>query len=113
MGAPSHPGPRSEWNRGERPPAVSLTLTTGPKFDASRQDRPDDLPMHVGQTSINPIMSEREPFVVDPEEVQDRRVQVMTVGRIFDGPVRPLIARPVRDAPPDPSPGEPRRERER
>ena len=32
--------------------------------------------MHVGQPPLRPVVVERQPLVVDPEQVQDRRVKV-------------------------------------
>ena len=38
-----------------------------------------DAAIHVGQSEIPAVMRIREPFVVDPQQVQNRRVQVVQV----------------------------------
>ena len=37
----------------------------------------NDVAMHVGQSTINPVMPERQPLVVDAQQVQDRGVNVV------------------------------------
>jgi hypothetical protein len=41
--------------------------------------------MHIGQAAINPVMAERQLFVIDSELMQNRRVQVIAVGGINRG----------------------------
>lgn len=48
-----------------------------------RQNVIDDFPMHIRQTKIAACMMEGEAFVVETQTVQDRRLQVMDVDRIF------------------------------
>jgi hypothetical protein len=51
-------------------------------------DRFDQFAMHIRQPPIDPVMAERQPFVVDPQQVKDRRVQVVAIrgGSGFPGP---------------------------
>ena len=53
--------------------------------------------MHVGQPAVDAVMTERQPLVVDPEEMENRRVEVVkAIGRL-DGFPRPLVGLAVRD----------------
>jgi hypothetical protein len=71
----------------------------------------DDLTMHVRQPAINAIVTESQLFVVDAEEVKNRRVKVVAGGLAFDRFPGPLVALTVGDAGFDSGPGEPRDER--
>ena len=47
--------------------------------------------MHVGQPEIAALEPVGEPGVVDPEQVQDRRVQVVDLDGILDDVVREVV----------------------
>src|SRR5579871_2352157 len=68
----------------------------------------DDMTVNVGQPAINAVVSKRELLVVDPQQVQDRGVEVVAVGLTRGRFVRPFIALAVRSASLDPGPREPR-----
>jgi hypothetical protein len=46
----------------------------------SGQDRLDHRAVHVGEPALDAVVVEREPGVVEPEEVQDRGVEVVERG---------------------------------
>ena len=56
-------------------------------------------PGHIGQSEIAAAVSECEALVVNTQQVQDRRVEVVNVDPVLDGPKANLIGRPVGDAP--------------
>ncbi len=77
----------------------------------SRQHRADDVPMHVGQPAVDAVVAERQSRVVDAQQVQDRRVQVVAVGLAGGGLPRPGVALAVGDAALDARSRQPRRRR--
>jgi hypothetical protein len=50
----------------------------------SRQDRLDDLSVHVRQPEVAPLELGDEPRVVDSHQVKDRRIEVVDFNRVFD-----------------------------
>ena len=50
--------------------------------------------MHVGQTALDSVVVIREPLVIESEQMQDGRVEVINRSNIFDG----FIAKGVRRA---------------
>ena len=42
------------------------------------------MPVDVGQPAVDAVVAERQPFVVDAQQVQDRGVQVVAVGLVLD-----------------------------
>src|SRR5437879_5126490 len=56
-----------------------------------REEIGDDVAVDVGQASVNAVVAESEFLVVDAEQVEDRGVKVVAVGR-FDGFPGPFIA---------------------
>ena len=64
--------------------------------------------MNVGQAAVDAVMAERETGVVDSHQMEDCRVQVVTVGLVRGGPPGPGIALAMGDAPFDARAGEPR-----
>ena len=58
----------------------------------SGQDLVNDLAVDVGQPAVDAVVAERQPLVVDAEQVQDRGVEVVAVGRVLGGLVRPFVA---------------------
>src|SRR5436305_1413201 len=85
----------------------------GPRSARSGDDLADDVPVDIGQPPVDAVVAEGEPGVVDAEQVQDGGVQVVAVGRVLDGLVRPLVAGAVGDAAADAAAGEPGGEGER
>ena len=70
---------------------VSSTLHT-----LGVHDRCDDLArFNTGEFEIETLVTERESFVVDPEQVKDRRVQVSHMNRIFFDVVAEFVRFPV------------------
>ena len=65
------------------------------------------MPVHVGQAAVDAVVAEGQPGVVDAEQVQDGGVEVVAVGGVLDGLVRPLVAGAVGDAPLDAAAGQP------
>ena len=63
--------------------------------------------VHVGQPPVDAVVAERQPGVIDAQEVQDGRVQVVAVRGVFDGLVRPFVAGAVGHAPFDAAAGQP------
>ena len=51
--------------------------------------------MHVGQPSLDAVVVEAEPLVIQPEQVQDGRVQIVDRRHRVDGAVAELVGRPV------------------
>ena len=52
--------------------------------------------MHIGQSKIPTLKSIRQAFVVDPQQVHDRRLKVMNVTRIFCHIKGQLVRLPIR-----------------
>src|SRR2546421_12982748 len=65
-------------------------------------DRLDQFTMHIRQPPIDPVMAERQPFVIDPQQVKDRRMQVIGIGggSSFPGPFIAFAKRSPRPNPP-------------
>lgn len=59
---------------------------------ALAQNLPNHMAMHVGQPSFNSIVIVRQFRVVDSQQVQCRRVQVVAIDGICDGFVGELVA---------------------
>src|SRR4051812_34124049 len=64
----------------------------------SRQDRADDFAVDVGQAHVAATGAEGQPFVVDAEQVQHGRVQVVDLDLVAHGLVAPLVGLAVGDA---------------
>ena len=54
--------------------------------------------MNVGQTVLPALKAEGEPLVVDPQTVQDRRLQVVNVNWIFDDVEAEVVGSTVLEA---------------
>jgi len=59
-----------------------------------REDLVDHVPVHVRQPPVDPVVPERQLRVVDPHQVEDRRVQVVHVDAVLDGTVLPYDTPP-------------------
>src|SRR5579883_3023826 len=82
-------------------------LRKGPRRAGSQEDLADDAAVDVGQAAVDAVVAEGQSGVVDPQQVQRGGVEVVAVGRVLDGPVRPLVAGPARDAPLNAAAGQP------
>ena len=80
---------RCKINQLEYPNTTQCTI-------GSRKHLFDHMPVHVGQAAVDAVVAEREPGVVDAQQVQDRRVQVVAVGLPGRGPPGPGVAFAVR-----------------
>ena len=60
--------------------------------------------MHVGEAEIAALETISQPFVIQAEAVQDRRVEVVDVNRILDDVVAVIVGRTVGDPRLDPAP---------
>ena len=74
--------------------------TPGQQEQGLRQQRFDHMPMNICQATINPVMSDGQPFMVDSQQVQDGRMNVVDLGRVItiQWLVSPLVTGPVRNA---------------
>ena len=51
-----------------------------PRLTASGQDLPDDVTSYISESAINPVVTNGEPFVVNPQKVQDGRMHIVAIG---------------------------------
>ena len=102
-------GRRGRTGTGRKQAGTALT-DGGPP---SRQDLLDHMPVHVGQPPVDAVVAERQAGVIDAQQVKDGGVQVVAVRDVFDGLVRPFVARAVGHAPLDAAAGQPGGEGER
>ena len=77
----------------------------------SCEERLNHGPGDVGEPEVPTLVSEDEPLVVDAEQVEEGRVEVVHVDRILDRVVAELVGRPMGDPPPHAPAGHPHRER--
>src|SRR4051794_15863243 len=73
----------------------------------SGQDLPDHFSVDVGETPVDAVVPEREPAVVDAEQVEHRRMEVIAVSRVLYCAIRPLVAPAVGGAALDPAARQP------
>lgn len=75
-----------ECSRLETIPRLSLSPEGGhgkpSTLPVSGQDPPDDLSMDIGEAEVTPLVLEGQFFVINSQEVQDRRVEIMNVHRV-------------------------------
>lgn len=71
-----------------------------------RQDLLDHVPVHVRQPAVDAVLPHRQFLVIDAQQVQHRRVDVVDERRVvaIQRLVAPLIAQAVCDAPLIPPP---------
>ena len=69
-----------------RGPAEGVVLSPAPSFSSaqSRQQLLDHFAVHVGQPEVAALEPERQLRVIEAEQVQDRRVQVVDVDLVLD-----------------------------
>src|SRR5262245_51769902 len=77
---------------------------------ASGQNFLHHVAVHIGQPEVAALEPEREPFVVDPQQVQHGRLEVVHVHRLVGNVVAEIVGGPVAEARPDPAAGHPDRE---
>src|SRR5262245_58845228 len=53
---------------------------------------------HVGQPEISPAVSISQPFMIEPEQMQHSRVEVVDVHAVFDGVVADVVRGAVNEA---------------
>src|SRR6266542_7025980 len=73
----------------------------------SREYFSDDVALHVGQTPVGAVVAEGESPVIDAEEMQHGRVEIMGAGRVAGGFPRPFVALAVGQAAFHAAPGHP------
>ena len=71
------------------------------------EDGFDNFTADIGQTKIAALRAISQLFVIDTQEAEHGRVQIVTIERI-DGPPGPFIAFPIARATLDPGAGQPR-----
>src|SRR5262249_10504754 len=103
------PVPRSASRRAASAPAGSSSPRSGPA-GSSCQDLLDHTPMHVRQAEVAPGVPIRQLLVVQPQDVQKRRVQVMDVDLVLHGEPAVVVRRPVAEPALHAGPGQPHRE---
>src|SRR5262249_32264088 len=67
-------------------------------------------PVNVGQTEIAPLKTISQFLVIESEQLQDRRVQIVNVYPVLDGVETELVSLTDRDAGFDPTARQPHRE---
>ena len=85
----------------------------GSRFHRLRQDFLDHVAMHIRQPHIPTAEPVSQLCMIDSQQVQHRRMQIMDLDFILDSPVSKLIGGAVGDASFDPSSGHPDRKPER
>ena len=65
------------------------------------------MPMHIGQAPVDAVVAQRQARVVDTEQMQHRRMDVVAISRMLGGAERPFVAGSVSDAAFDASAGQP------
>lgn len=68
------------------------------------------LTVHVGEPVVATLVAKRHPLVIESHEVQDGRIEIVNVDRIFDHFVTQIVRPAVNDPRPYSGPGEPYRE---
>jgi hypothetical protein len=67
----------------------------------------DHMSMHISQAAVNAVVTEREPGMVDSEEVKHGGVKIVAIRDLVDGLIRPFVGRAAGDAPLDAATGKP------
>ncbi len=74
-----------------RPTGPSLCLRLRDRCNASRDDVPHHCPIRIRQFEIPTRMAERQLLVIQTQQRQDRRVQIVDLHFVFDGLVAIVI----------------------
>ena len=78
----------SQWGRG--------TSNNGFRCDSeSAQYLSNDVSVHIGQPSLNAVVIERESFMVETQQVQDGRMEVVSGGDVLLGTKPKLVSRAI------------------
>ena len=56
-----------------------------------QQNRLDHFPRHIRQPEIAPLELIRQPLVIDPQAMQNRRLQIVHMHRIFGDVVAVIV----------------------
>jgi hypothetical protein len=105
--------PWSKVSRCEIPPGQKMLIQwraqrcAVPAGYPSSQHLLDHVPVHVGEPALDPVVVEREPGVIEAEEVEDRGVEIVDGRHLLHGLVAELVGRPVVEDPLDTRPGQP------
>src|SRR5215211_495547 len=96
-------------------PACALCVFLAPPLPpsfpaASRQQGLNHLAVHVGQAEVAALEAEGQLLVVDPKQVQQRRLEVVDVDGVLGDVVAEVVACVVGKAPLRPAAGHPDRE---
>jgi hypothetical protein len=67
------------------PPFELVDIASRNPWSRSGEDLVDNAAVHVGKAAIDAVVTERESFVVDAQQVQDRRMQVIAIDLILSG----------------------------
>ena len=81
-----------------------------PELKPSGENPTHHLAVDIGQSILPPLVLEQESFMIDPQQVQDRRVEIVNVDRILGDVVREVVGASMDMALFHPRPGEHRRE---
>ena len=65
---------------------------------SSGDDLIDHPPSHIGQAKVPARIPIRQPFVIQSEQMQDRRVQIVHVDFVLNGVMAILVGLAVADA---------------
>ena len=65
----------------------------------------DNFTMDICQSKLPPLILKRQPFVVEAKLMQDGRIDVVDVNRVFNRRIPKFIRRPVAHASPDAATG--------
>src|SRR5262249_47536387 len=84
---------------------------TGLKTDLLSQNCLDHIAMYIGQAEIAPAVPEGQPGVIESEQMQDRRVEIVDVAFVLDHFHSVIVSLAVSHSALDAAAGQPRRER--
>src|SRR5262247_4524846 len=88
---------------------VSTDPYTHLKTDLLSQNRLYHIAMHVGQTEIAPAVPEGQPGVIESEQMQDGRVEIVDVAFVLDHFHSVIVGFAVSHSAFDSAAGQPRR----
>ena len=56
----------------------------------------DDMTVNVGQATVDPVLSHTQSQVIDPQQMQDRRMQVIAPSLVLNGLISPIVTPTIR-----------------
>ena len=71
------PGVRVRQRSPREPPNADSRILTNSATPASRQDVVQYMPMHIGQAAFNPVVVVTQSLVIEPQQMQQRRMQLI------------------------------------